>query len=250
MGARLCWTAPENTHHTSRPIAIALLSSSSEANYLLLKSLVCERGEPKAIVTDSGQEFMAQKVAAHLARLGVPHLRTSPYHPQTNGKVERMHQDLSRALRAFAVPVRQHRRDEYLPDAFLALRTKESADRRPSYILNFAIQLRLRPLQAGATASQVFHQLPSDTELYRVRQDREQHVSRLDKHRQVSAKEAFNRVQAVAAKAELLRLRHRPFPPGSLAFKTLEDTLQDAIGQISSNRQNLIEIKRRAAERE
>jgi transposase InsO family protein len=51
-----------------------------------------------------------------LAREGIHHLRTEPYRPRTNGKVERFHQTMSREW-AYGVVYRSHRqRNQALPD--------------------------------------------------------------------------------------------------------------------------------------
>jgi len=44
-----------------------------------------------AILTDQGGEFMGEVVECLLHGLGISHLRTSAYHPQTDAKCERVH---------------------------------------------------------------------------------------------------------------------------------------------------------------
>ena len=44
-----------------------------------------------AILTDQGGEFTGEVVECLLQRLGITHLRTSAYHPQTDTKCERVH---------------------------------------------------------------------------------------------------------------------------------------------------------------
>jgi len=46
---------------------------------------------PSTILTDQGTEFMAEIVECLLRRLGISHLRTSAYHPETDAKCERVH---------------------------------------------------------------------------------------------------------------------------------------------------------------
>ena len=46
---------------------------------------------PSTILTDQGTEFMAEVVECLLRRLGISHLRTSAYHPETDAKCERVH---------------------------------------------------------------------------------------------------------------------------------------------------------------
>ena len=44
-----------------------------------------------AILTDQGGEFTGEVVECLLRRLGITHLRTSAYHPQTDAKCECVH---------------------------------------------------------------------------------------------------------------------------------------------------------------
>ena len=51
-------------------------------------------GVPKEILTDQGSNFMSQLLAELHRLLGVKAILTSPYHPQTDGLVERFNQTL------------------------------------------------------------------------------------------------------------------------------------------------------------
>ena len=46
---------------------------------------------PSAILTDQGGDFMGEVVECLLQRLGITHLRTLAYHPQTDAKCKRVH---------------------------------------------------------------------------------------------------------------------------------------------------------------
>ena len=45
-------------------------------------------------MSDQGTEFCGKVIAAMCSLLGVEKIRTMPYHPQTNGSAERVHQTL------------------------------------------------------------------------------------------------------------------------------------------------------------
>ena len=49
-------------------------------------------------MSDQASEFMGQVISELCDLLGVTKIRTSPYHPQTNGAVERVHQTLRRMI--------------------------------------------------------------------------------------------------------------------------------------------------------
>lgn len=48
------------------------------------------------IITDNGPQFMAKDFKQFIRLCGMTHVRTSPYYPQSNGKIERWHQSLKR----------------------------------------------------------------------------------------------------------------------------------------------------------
>jgi putative transposase len=51
-------------------------------------------GEKPRIITDNGPQFMARDFHEFIRLCGMTHVRTSPYYPQSNGKIERWHQTL------------------------------------------------------------------------------------------------------------------------------------------------------------
>ena len=62
-----------------------------------LRELYCEVGPPKVLQRVNGGEF--KKAVEQLCRkLEVKIIRSSPYHPQSQGKVERSHRTLRRTL--------------------------------------------------------------------------------------------------------------------------------------------------------
>ena len=56
-------------------------------------------GIPREILTDQGSNFMSQLLVELYLLLHVKPIRTSPYHPQTDGLVERFNQTLKSMLR-------------------------------------------------------------------------------------------------------------------------------------------------------
>ncbi len=46
------------------------------------------------IISDNGPQFIAKDFKAFIRLAGMTHVRTSPYYPQSNGKLERWHQTL------------------------------------------------------------------------------------------------------------------------------------------------------------
>ena len=48
------------------------------------------------VISDNGPAFIARDFKAFIRLSGMTHVRTSPYYPQSNGKIERWHQSLKR----------------------------------------------------------------------------------------------------------------------------------------------------------
>ena len=53
---------------------------------------------PRRLMSDQAPEFSGKVIAALCDLLGVAKIHTSPYHPQSNGAVERAHQTLRRMI--------------------------------------------------------------------------------------------------------------------------------------------------------
>ena len=51
-------------------------------------------GFPQHLMSDQGTEFCGKVIVAMCSLLGIEKIRTTPYHPQTNGSAERVHQTL------------------------------------------------------------------------------------------------------------------------------------------------------------
>ncbi len=52
--------------------------------------------EKPRIISDNGPQFIAKDFKEFIRLSGMTHVRTSPYYPQSNGKIERWHQSLKR----------------------------------------------------------------------------------------------------------------------------------------------------------
>ena len=57
-------------------------------------------GLPEQVVSDNGQQFMSEEFKAFFKSNGVKHVRCSPYHPSSNGAVERFVQTFKKAMQA------------------------------------------------------------------------------------------------------------------------------------------------------
>ena len=55
-------------------------------------------GFPQCLMSDQGTEFCRKVIVAMCSLLGMEKIHTTPYHPQTNGSAERVHQTLQRMI--------------------------------------------------------------------------------------------------------------------------------------------------------
>ena len=81
------------------PEAIPLRSITARAVATGMVEIFARTGIPLQLLTDQGSQFMSS-LEGHLCKdLGIDRVRTAPYHPETNGVVERMHGTLKPMLR-------------------------------------------------------------------------------------------------------------------------------------------------------
>lgn len=103
------------------------ISNTSATNaILLLKEIVKNHGVPEELVTDNDTEFCSKEFSDYLKDIGIEHKKTSPYHPQTNGLVERYHGTLIGSLKKLCSPHDQNLWDEHLNNAVFAYRCSNS----------------------------------------------------------------------------------------------------------------------------
>lgn len=85
----------------------------------LVAQWIARFGVPDVVTTDQGRQFESELFSALSQTYGFRHIRTSPYHPQANGLVERLHRPLKAALTA----QNNSQWTKTLPTVLLALRS-------------------------------------------------------------------------------------------------------------------------------
>ena len=86
-----------------------------------LVKLFCTYGVPEIVHSDQGRNFESSIVQSTLEAFGVKKSRTTPYHPQGDGMVERFNRSLLQLLRTYVE--RQEDWEQHLPLALYAYRT-------------------------------------------------------------------------------------------------------------------------------
>lgn len=83
---------------TRWPTAVPLKNIKSHTVAQAMMEVFSQTSLPLKILTDQGSQFMGKLCKEVMTILGIDQSRTSPYHPQTNGAVERLNKTLKEAL--------------------------------------------------------------------------------------------------------------------------------------------------------
>ncbi len=89
------------------PFAVPLRTYTAEDTARALLSVIAVTGPPLAILSDQGSNFMSKVLSLLYQKLGISKVRTTPYHPQSNGRLERFHATL-KAMLAKSIESKQH----------------------------------------------------------------------------------------------------------------------------------------------
>jgi putative transposase len=68
--------------------------TEAEVEVILQRARECHPDVTPRIISDNGPQFMAKDFKEFIRLCGMTHVRTSPYYPQSNGKIERWHKSL------------------------------------------------------------------------------------------------------------------------------------------------------------
>ncbi len=66
--------------------------TEGEVELVLQRALEAFPGVTPRVISDNGPQFISKDFKKFIAQVGMSHVRTSPYYPQSNGKLERWHQ--------------------------------------------------------------------------------------------------------------------------------------------------------------
>ena len=80
--------------HSKWVDAIPMKSTTSIETIAVLRNIFSAHGLPAQVVTDNGPQFISEEFAEFVGQNGINHIRSSPYHPASNGQAERVIQIL------------------------------------------------------------------------------------------------------------------------------------------------------------
>jgi len=127
-GKTYCLTIIDRGTHWPEVIPIRNIEAKTIAKRFY-ETWIARFGIPLRLTTDQGRQFESQLFQELTQILGIAKIRTTPYHPQANGKIERFHRTLKTALTAHGTETGW---TKTLPTVLLGLRTAVRADEEKS----------------------------------------------------------------------------------------------------------------------
>ena len=123
-GFRYLFTMVDRTSRWLEAVPLAAMETAACAE-ALIGHWVARFGVPARLTSDQGRQFTSALWSHTCRLLGVEHITTTAYHPQSNGMVERVHRQLKDALKArLAGPAWP----QHLPWVLLGLRAAPKED--------------------------------------------------------------------------------------------------------------------------
>jgi len=97
------WVIVDRLTKTAHFIPVHTEYRAKKYAELYIDRIVCLHGVPKTIISDRGSQFVARFWEQLQEALGTKLIRSSAYHPQTDGQTERVNQILEDMLRACVI---------------------------------------------------------------------------------------------------------------------------------------------------
>ena len=117
-------------HFSGWPEAYATTDKSAQTvASILLEDFIPRHSCPRLIISDQGTEFCNAVIDSLSTELNIQRIRTSPYHPQSNGKTERFNRVLNDIISKYVSPGQQDW-DAYIQTALMAYRMSPNSTTR------------------------------------------------------------------------------------------------------------------------
>ena len=102
--------------HSKWPEVYEMTSTTAQKTIEILRHIFASYELPEQLVSDNGPQFVAKEFEEFMLNYGIKHIRSAPYHPATNGLVERFVQSFKRAMEAMknSGQTWQHRLSSFL----------------------------------------------------------------------------------------------------------------------------------------
>src|SRR5436190_3354715 len=128
---------------TKWPEAHAVTEATADAtSKFLYEQIICQHGCPQIILSDRGTHFNNNLIKGLMEKFKINHLLSTPYHPQTNGLVERFNRTLCESLAKLSL--KNNDWDLYIALTLFAYRTtKHSTTKIEPFFMVYGRSARL-----------------------------------------------------------------------------------------------------------
>ena len=131
----------------------------------IFEEIICRHGCPKEIQSDNGTEFVNEIIKELANQFNIKWKFSSPYHPQTNGIIERFNRTMCSVLQKYCIAF-ENEWDQYISAALFAYRTlRNSTTKHEPFFLTYGRDARLPidPLDPveELTEEQILHRIYS-----------------------------------------------------------------------------------------
>ncbi len=86
--------------HSKWPEVQYMTTTTAVKTIQVLRQMFARYGIPEQLVSDNGPQFVSEEFARFMKQNGVKHIKCSPYHPSSNGQVERFVRTFKQTIRA------------------------------------------------------------------------------------------------------------------------------------------------------
>jgi hypothetical protein len=117
------WILTAVDHCTLWPVAVPLKDTTAAAlAEAIFDHIIIPFGAPRELLTNRGSNYLSSGFRRFLEAAGMKHLTTSGYHPQTNGKSERLNGILEAAIFCLNTSGDPSKWEDVLPAALFSVR--------------------------------------------------------------------------------------------------------------------------------
>lgn len=126
-------------------------NANTVANFLY-REIICRFGAPQVLQSDRGTHFLNQVIKELTEKFRIKHSLSSPYHPQSNGLVERFNRSLCQGLAKVSETIFNW--DEYIQPVLFAYRVRRLLiTRRSPYEIVYGINPALQMDKLGTNTT-------------------------------------------------------------------------------------------------
>jgi hypothetical protein len=117
-------------------------ATASQVALFLYEEIICRHGCPMKILSDRGSHFNNVMIKELMDKFGIKHHNSTPYHPQTNGQVERFNKTLKESLAK--IIEEQTEWDLHIAPVLFAYRTaQQSTTKMTPFLLTYGREAKL-----------------------------------------------------------------------------------------------------------